>query len=72
MAFSDLTHQHQHLRSAIGHYNGMGRRTSPSGYIGWRAGTTALCLSRIYPPVRDCEYGYGRIGVMDGYIVAPG
>jgi hypothetical protein len=23
------------------------------GYIGWRTGTTTLCLSRLYPPVMD-------------------
>ncbi len=27
-------------------------------HIGWRAGTTALCQSRLYPPVRDYEFGY--------------
>ncbi len=38
-----------------------------AGYIGWRAGgTTILCHSRLYPPVRDYEFGpcsmikYGR------------
>jgi hypothetical protein len=30
----------------------------PSGNIGWRAGTTTLCQCRLYPPVRDCEFGY--------------
>jgi hypothetical protein len=30
-----------------------------SGYIGWRAGTTTLIHSRLYPPpVRDFEFGY--------------
>jgi hypothetical protein len=26
--------------------------------IGWRTGTTTLCQSRLYPPVRDYEFGY--------------
>ncbi len=25
---------------------------------GWRAGTTTLCHSRLYPPVRKYEFGY--------------
>ncbi len=33
-------------------------RTGPSGYIGWRAGTTTLCHSRLYSPVRDYQFGY--------------
>ncbi len=33
-----------------------GWRTGPPGYIGWRAGTTTLCQSRLYPPVRDYEF----------------
>ncbi len=33
-------------------------RTGPSGYISWRAGRTTLCHSRLYPPVRDYEFGY--------------
>ncbi len=32
--------------------------TSPPGCIGWRAGTTNLCRSQLYPPVRDCEFGH--------------
>ncbi len=27
-----------------------------SGYIGWRAGTTTLCRSRLYPPVRTMNW----------------
>jgi hypothetical protein len=30
--------------------NGIGFRTGLKGYIGWRAGTTTLCHSRLYPP----------------------
>jgi hypothetical protein len=37
---------------------GIGCRTGPSGYIGWRHGTTTLCHSRFYPPERDYEFGY--------------
>jgi hypothetical protein len=33
-------------------------RTGLSWYIGWRAGTTTLCLSRLYPPIGDYEFGY--------------
>jgi hypothetical protein len=29
-----------------------------SGDIGWGAGTTTLCRSQLYPPVRDYEFGY--------------
>ncbi len=36
----------------------MGCRTSPSGYIRWRVGTTTLCQRRLYPPIRDYEFGY--------------
>jgi hypothetical protein len=36
----------------------LGCRTRPSGYIGWGAGTTTLCQSLLYPPVRDYESGY--------------
>jgi hypothetical protein len=38
-------------------------RTGPSGYIGWHAGTTTLCHSRLYPPqyatmnLATSEYG---------------
>ncbi len=38
-------------------------RTGLSGYIGWRAGTTTLCHSRLYPPSQDYElelYIHGR------------
>jgi hypothetical protein len=28
-------------------------RTVLPDYIGWRAGTTTLCQSQLYPPVRD-------------------
>jgi hypothetical protein len=30
----------------------------PSGYIGWRVGTTTPCHSGLYPPVRNYEFGY--------------
>ena len=49
-----------------------------SGYIGWRAGTTTLCHSLLYPPVRDNEFGYrtrancpmlSRIGLLHMYLV---
>jgi hypothetical protein len=30
--------------------SGIGFRTGPPGFIGWRAGTTTLCQSRLYPP----------------------
>ncbi len=33
-----------------------GWRTGPSGYIDCRVGTTNLCHSRLYPPVRDYEF----------------
>jgi hypothetical protein len=36
-------------------------RTGLSWYIGWRAGTTTLCHSRLYPPVRDYEFGYRTV-----------
>ncbi len=36
---------------------GIGLSYRPSGYIGWRACTTTLCHSRLYPPVRDNESG---------------
>ncbi len=39
------------------------RRTGPSGCISWRAGTTTLCHCRLYPPVRDYEFGYWTVGV---------
>jgi hypothetical protein len=29
-----------------------------SGYMDWRAGTTTLCHSRLFPPIRDYEFGY--------------
>jgi hypothetical protein len=29
------------------------RRNGLSGYVGWRAGTTTLSHSRLYPPVID-------------------
>ncbi len=35
-----------------------GCRTSPPGFIGWRAGTTILCRSQLDPPGRDYEFGY--------------
>jgi hypothetical protein len=31
----------------------MNSATGPPGYIGWRASTTILCQSRLYPTVRD-------------------
>ncbi len=31
--------------------------TGPSAYIGWRAGTTTLCHGRLYPPVREYDFG---------------
>jgi hypothetical protein len=37
-----------------------GCRTGPSGYLGWRAGTTTLCHSRLYSPVSDYEFGYRK------------
>jgi hypothetical protein len=37
---------------------GIGLSYRPSGYIGWRAGTTTLCYSRLCPPVRYYEFGY--------------
>ncbi len=40
---------------------GIGCRTGPSGYKGWRAGTTTQCLSQLYPPVRDYEFGYRKL-----------
>jgi hypothetical protein len=33
-------------------------RTGPSTLQGWRAGTSTLCHSRLYHPVRDYEFGY--------------
>jgi hypothetical protein len=30
--------------------SGIGCRTGPPGFIGWRAGTATLCQSRLYPP----------------------
>jgi hypothetical protein len=32
------------------------------GYIGWQAGTTALCQSQLYPPFRDYEFGFWSSG----------
>jgi hypothetical protein len=40
-------------------------RTGPPGYIVWRAGTTTLCWSQLYPPVRDYEFGYWFISGSD-------
>jgi hypothetical protein len=37
---------------------GYGCRTCPSGYIGWRSGTTTLCNSRLFSQRRDYEFGY--------------
>ncbi len=33
----------------------------PSGYIGWRDGTTTLCYSRLPSPVRNFEFGHGNL-----------
>jgi hypothetical protein len=39
-----------------------GCRTDPPGYIGWQAGTTTIPESTtVYPPVRDCKFGYGTV-----------
>jgi hypothetical protein len=35
-----------------------GCRTGPTGNIGWQTGTTALCHSRLCPPVRNYKFGY--------------
>jgi hypothetical protein len=35
-----------------------GCRTGLPGYIGWRTGTRTIYRSRLYPPVRDFEFGY--------------
>ncbi len=32
------------------------RCTGPTGYLGWQAGTTTLCLSQLYPPFREYEF----------------
>ncbi len=40
-------------------------RTGPPGYIDWWAGTTTLCRSQLYPPVRDYEFGYWFISYSD-------
>jgi hypothetical protein len=37
-----------------------GCRTGPSDYIGWQAGTTTLCHSRPYHPIRDYEFGFNK------------
>ncbi len=34
---------------------------------GWRAVTTTLCLSWLYPPVRDYEFGYSA-GIFKQYV----
>jgi hypothetical protein len=36
----------------------LGCRTGPSGYICWQASTASICHSRLYPRVRDYEFGY--------------
>jgi hypothetical protein len=38
--------------------SGIGLSAGMPGYIGWRAGTTILCRSQLYLPVRDYEFGY--------------
>ncbi len=38
-----------------------GCRTGPSGYIGRRVGTTTICLSRLYPPLKDYKFGYSTV-----------
>jgi hypothetical protein len=37
---------------------GIGLSYRHVGYIGWRAGTTTQCYSRLYPPARDYGFGY--------------
>jgi hypothetical protein len=56
-----LVSRGQILRPLRGGYSRLWHRgchTGPRGFIGWRAGTTALCQSRLYPPVRDYDFGY--------------
>ncbi len=35
-----------------------GCRIGPPCYIGWQGGTTTLCRSQLYPPVRDYAFCY--------------
>ncbi len=35
-----------------------GRYDNPMPYVAWRAGTTTLCRSQLYPLGRDYEFGY--------------
>ncbi len=36
----------------------LGCRTGPPAYVAWRAGTTILCRSQLYPPSQGYEFGY--------------
>jgi hypothetical protein len=38
--------------------SGIGLSPGPTGYIGWRTGTTTLSRSQLYTPVRDFEFVY--------------
>jgi hypothetical protein len=41
-------------------------RPGPSGFRGWRAGTTILSHSRLYSPVSDYEFDCGSISTLWG------
>ncbi len=47
--------------------------TGPSGYIGWRIGTTSLCYAtiRLYPPVRDYSINLDTEAILTTYYACP-
>ncbi len=50
---SKLWPNSQSLNQGIKSTLALGCRTGPPSFIGWRAGMTTLCHSRLYPPVRN-------------------